>query len=88
MYRARKIFGATDVLVVSQSFHLPRAIYAARNVGLNAYGVPADIEDLILGIIREKYLLLLRPFKKWSPGRISFLGREISIEGDGRDSLR
>lgn len=45
VYRARDIFGAHDVLVVTQSFHLPRALYMARSVGLNAYGVPAGLED-------------------------------------------
>lgn len=89
MYRARKIFGATDVLVVSQSFHLPRAIYAARNVGLNAYGVPADIEgSYFRNNTREIFATAKTFFKVVTQAESLFLGREISIEGDGRDSLR
>jgi SanA protein len=42
MYRAREVFGVTDALVVTQSFHLDRSVYTARQLGLEATGVPAD----------------------------------------------
>jgi SanA protein len=38
MARARKIFGLKSVVVVSQEFHLPRALYLARAWGLDAVG--------------------------------------------------
>lgn len=41
MYRARDVFGVTSVTVVTQPFHLPRAVYIARRLGLTAYGVEA-----------------------------------------------
>ncbi len=41
MYRAHEIFGVKNVFVVTQRFHLSRAIYTARQLGLNAFGVPA-----------------------------------------------
>ncbi len=89
MYRAKKIFGAEDVFVVTQSFHLPRAIYAARNIGLNAYGVPADIQGYYLrNNTREVFATAKTFFKVATHAQSLFLGRQISIEGDGRDSLR
>ena len=42
MYRARDIFEVQSVTIITQSFHLPRAIFIARILGLEAYGTPAD----------------------------------------------
>lgn len=42
MVRARDIFRVTDAVVVSQAFHLPRAVYLARSCGIDAVGVAAD----------------------------------------------
>ncbi len=42
VYRARDIFQASDIIIVTQKFHLPRAVYIARKLGLNAYGVNSD----------------------------------------------
>jgi vancomycin permeability regulator SanA len=43
--RAKQIFGVTDVLLVTQSFHLPRAIFTCNVLGVNGVGVPADLRD-------------------------------------------
>jgi vancomycin permeability regulator SanA len=40
--RLRRVFGQTEALVVSQQFHLPRAIHLCRSAGVKAYGVRAD----------------------------------------------
>lgn len=40
--RAREIFGVSDLIVVSQSYHLPRAVATCLRVGVNAYGVGDD----------------------------------------------
>lgn len=42
MVRARQVFQVADAVVVSQDFHLPRAVYLARKVGIDAVGVAAD----------------------------------------------
>ncbi len=41
-YRARAIFGLEEVTLVTQAFHLPRAIYTCNALGVNAVGVIAD----------------------------------------------
>lgn len=41
-WRARHIFGQTQVVVVTQAFHLPRALYLCQQLGLDAVGVAAD----------------------------------------------
>ena len=41
--RARDVFGVTGALLVTQRFHLPRALSACRALGIDAIGVPADL---------------------------------------------
>jgi SanA protein len=42
-YRARDIFQLDSVILVTQAFHLPRAIYLCNMLGVDGVGVPADI---------------------------------------------
>lgn len=41
MYRAKHIFGLNELIVVSQSYHLDRAIYLCNRLGIQGYGVAA-----------------------------------------------
>lgn len=41
-YRAREIFAVREAILVTQSFHLPRALYTCNALGTPAIGVPAD----------------------------------------------
>ena len=41
-YRAREIFGLKDVILVTQKFDLPRAIFTCNSLGVNAVGVSAN----------------------------------------------
>lgn len=41
-YRARDIFGIRQAILVTQAFHLPRALYTCNKLGVKAIGVPAD----------------------------------------------
>jgi len=42
MYRAKEIFKAKKIIIVTQQYHLMRAVYIARQLGLDAYGVNSD----------------------------------------------
>lgn len=88
MYRARDVFKVSDALVVTQGFHLPRAVYTARSLGLQATGVEADLRPYF----NEGRFAL----REW-PARMkaffqlhltkpepTYLGPEIPIDGDGR----
>lgn len=103
LYRARDIFSVQDALIVTQSFHLPRAIFVARKLGLNAYGVPADGGadgggkgeggGVIGGAdpsnsLREIGASAKTFFEVISGAKPYFLGRQIPITGDGRGSLK
>ena len=41
-YRARHIFGLESAVLVTQSFHLPRALFTCRQLGVEVLGVSAD----------------------------------------------
>lgn len=42
VYRAKEIFGADRIVIVTQEYHLYRALYLADALGIEAYGVPSD----------------------------------------------
>jgi SanA protein len=44
MYRARDVFEVKELLIVTQEFHISRAVCMARSLGINAvgYGLPED----------------------------------------------
>ncbi len=57
-YRARAIFGIQQAILVTQGFHLSRALYTCNALGLKAVGVPSDQRDYprihyCIGILRE-----------------------------------
>ena len=43
MVRARSIFGVRDAVVVTQGFHMPRALFLADAAGIDATGLTADL---------------------------------------------
>lgn len=85
--RAKEIFKVNDVIIVSQDFHLSRALYIARNKGLNAFGFAAD-KQKYKGIgrvkIREKLAMLKAIVEVIFNRSPKFLGESIPITGDSR----
>jgi SanA protein len=45
MVRARSIFNVDDAVVVTQGFHMPRALYLAGEAGIEATGLTADLHQ-------------------------------------------
>lgn len=90
MYRARDIFKAEKILIVTQEYHLYRAVYDARALGLDAYGVackPAfayggqtyrDIRE-IFARNKDFVFSVIKP-------KPTYLGEAIPISGNGNDT--
>ena len=86
MYRARDIFQARKIIIVTQQYHLYRAIYIAESLGLEAYGVSADYRSYsgqtgrdvreILARVKDFGTSMLQP-------KPTYLGEAIPIWGDG-----
>lgn len=89
LYRARDVFEVERLVVVTQRFHLPRALYIARQLGLEAEGVAADrrsYQDLAYLELRE-VAARVKAFGEVKLKRHPVhLGPRISILGDGRTS--
>lgn len=43
-YRAKAIFGLDAAILVTQEFHLPRALFTCQQLGLDVVGVAADLQ--------------------------------------------
>ena len=88
MYRARDIFQVESMIVVSQAFHLPRAVYIARSLGLTAYGIVADRGHyLFSNNIREIFGDVKALGNLLFDRQPKYLGAVIPITGDGRNNL-
>lgn len=86
MYRARSIFGISSVLIATQSFHLPRAVFIALNLGMEAYGVNADKGHILLrNYIREVLADEKAVFDLLLNRKPKYLGDTIPITEDGRN---
>lgn len=86
MYRAKEIFGAKKIIIVTQEYHLYRAIFIAEKLGMEAYGVSADYHTYAEQIPREIREVLARckdfamTIFKPEP---TYLGEKISLAGSG-----
>ena len=89
IYRAKEIFGAKRIIIVTQEYHLYRSLYLAEKLGIEAYGVSAslhgygsqDYQDMRESLARMKdfFYALIKP-------EPTFLGESIPISGDAYPS--
>ena len=86
LYRAKEKFGAKRIVIVSQGFHLHRALFIARELGIEAVGVPSDLRDYYLQTKYEVREVLAR-FKDLhvaSRGTRTYeVGETVDLSGDG-----
>lgn len=86
IYRTKKVFKANKAIIVTQKYHLYRALYIARNINLKADGVSAtkrryigqtkrDIREFAARI-KDFFKCILRP-------NSTYLGEIIPIQGNG-----
>ena len=89
VYRANYIFGIERMLVVTQTYHLFRALYGCSRMGVEAMGVGADQEQYVGSTTRELREVLARD-KDWAKWMVkpdpTYLGDMIPIEGDGTET--
>ena len=86
MYRARDIFEVKTAIVVTQKYHLYRALYLAKSLGLDACGVPSDLRPYRAQTYREAREVLARAkdfFYAIFKPEPTYLGDVIPVSGDG-----
>jgi vancomycin permeability regulator SanA len=88
-YRARDIFQIKTLIISTQDFHLPRAVYIARKLGIEAWGISADKHTYGNEQFYEMREALARA-KAWldvsTQAKPKFLGEAIPITGDSQPS--
>lgn len=86
MYRARDVFQTKKVVIVTQKYHLYRAVYIARALGLEAYGVPSNPRPYS-SAVRSNAREILARVKDFATSIIkpepTYLGEAIPISGSG-----
>ncbi len=86
IYRAKEIFQARKIVIVTQEYHLHRALYIAQQFGLEAYGVSADLRSYYGQTARDLREVLAR-VKDFGTSILkpepTYLGETIPIWGDG-----
>jgi len=90
IYRARDIFQAKKIIIVSQKYHLHRALQIANALGVEAYGVAADYRGYSGQFYRDVREILARNkdfVKSIFKPKPTFLGDAIPIFGDGNLTL-
>ncbi len=87
LYRARDVFGAKSLIAVSQDFHVPRAVYIGRALGMDVYGVASDIAyPWWMRVVMREWLARVKAFAQveFLHPKPKFLGPAIDLNGDGR----
>jgi SanA protein len=88
--RARRVFKVESAVVVTQGFHLARALFDARRAGIDATGFNADRRDY--GRVMARLRVREAAARVKTLGDVvtgadpHFLGAQIPITGDGRES--
>lgn len=90
IYRAKEIFNVKKAIVITNEYHLPRALYIARKMGIEAYGISSDKRNYLMMSVYKKREALAQ-VKAFIEVNIlkrepKFLGEPIPIDGDGRQT--
>ena len=86
-YRARDIFGVRDAIVITQGFHLPRAVYTCTHLGIETVGLETNdrgnysARTMRRHVVRESLATAkaLWDVHLWQP-RPTFLGNYEGLE--------
>ena len=86
IYRAKEIFEVDKLLIVSQEYHLSRALYIAKKLGVEAYGVASDYH-VYAGQSKREFREILARCKDFVTTIFkpepTYLGEAIPVSGNG-----
>ena len=89
IYRAKEIFKAKKIVIVTQKYHLYRALYIANKLGIEAYGVSSDPRKYVGQTSRELREILARDkdfIKCIFKPQPTYLGETIPVSGNGNQT--
>ena len=86
VYRAKEIFGADRFIIVTQKYHLYRALYSAEKLGAQVCGVNSDPREYrgelmrqcreVAARVKDCFMCVIKPLP-------TYMGDPISLEGNG-----
>ena len=86
IFRAKDVFDADKIIIVTQEYHLHRALYVANSLGVDAYGIAADYHTYVGQAGREIREILARnkdfATSIFQPAP-TYLGEVIPVSGNG-----
>jgi SanA protein len=89
MFRARDVFKVSDAIVFTQEFHLPRAVYLGKNMGLDIQGFVADRHEYPSNshFARREWLANIKAWMELNIEKSpTYSGKVIPITGDSKPS--
>lgn len=89
IYRAKNIFAADKIIIVTQKYHLYRSLYIAECLGIEAFGVEATPKKYSGDFAREIREILARDkdfVKSIFKPKSKYLGDTIPVSGNGNDT--
>ncbi|MCK4635469.1 MAG: YdcF family protein [Candidatus Moranbacteria bacterium] len=87
VYRAKNIFEVRSMIIVTQEFHLPRAIYIANSLGVESVGIVADKRrSFLINYLRENVARIKAFLNVVFGAESEFLGERIPITGESKES--
>lgn len=90
VYRAKNIFGAENIIIVSQKYHLYRALYISEKLDVKAAGVSANLNTYGGQLKRDIREIIARDkdfFKCIIKPKAQIMGDKIPLDGDGSITL-
>lgn len=90
VYRAKNIFGAENIIIVSQKYHLYRALYISEKLDVKAAGVSANLNTYGGQLKRDIREIIARDkdfFKCIIKPEAEIMGDKIPLDGDGSITL-
>ena len=91
LYRAARLYGAKKVLIVTQEYHLYRALYIAKSLGMEAYGVSASLRPYRMQTVRDIREIAARVKDVLlciGQPPSTYLGASVDLSGNGNDTDR
>lgn len=90
VYRAKNIFGAENIIIVSRKYHLYRALYISEKLDVKAAGVSANLNTYGGQLKRDIREIIARDkdfFKCIVKPEAEIMGDKIPLDGDGSITL-
>jgi SanA protein len=90
LYRAKRIFKVDKAIIISQNYHIDRAVFTGNRLGIDSYGFAADngtYNNYRKNVIREYVAVVKSVFDIIIKRKPKYLGETVDIDGESNYSL-